>query len=334
MVPIASIVTPVFNKGELLQTMINSILAQDYQDWELLLVDDGSDEKTLTLLQHIQKSDKRIRFFKRNRLPKGAQTCRNIGFEQAKGCYILFFDSDDYIAPYCLSQRICFMEAHSELDFSIFPAATFQREYNDGTIRYGLPPKTKDDLLLFLLPHLPFVVWNNIYRSDSLRKYGIEWDERLKSLQDSDFNIQSIMLGLKYDYASSYEKVKPDYYYRVLADISSISKCITDISHFESHLYFYQKNIDEVRTYCGKSYEYVLKNRSIFFFRKIIVGGNDALPYLRRLEEIVQGFKGGNMLIIRFRFYAFLCRKYGIRNKLLDFCFFSVLFRYYFFYRK
>ena len=170
MVPIASIVIPVFNKGELLQTMINSILAQDYQDWELLLVDDGSDEKTLTLLQHIQKSDKRIRFFKRNRLPKGAQTCRNIGFEQAKGCYILFFDSDDYIAPYCLSQRICFMEAHSELDFSIFPAATFQREYNDGTIRYGLPPKTKDDLLLFLLPHLPFVVWNNIYRSDSLRK--------------------------------------------------------------------------------------------------------------------------------------------------------------------
>lgn len=50
MVPIASIVIPVFNKGELLQTMINSILAQDYQDWELLLVDDGSDEKTLTLL--------------------------------------------------------------------------------------------------------------------------------------------------------------------------------------------------------------------------------------------------------------------------------------------
>ena len=78
MVPIASIVIPVFNKGELLQTMINSILAQDYQDWELLLVDDGSDEKTLTLLQHIQKSDKRIRFFKRNRLPKeiGRASCR------------------------------------------------------------------------------------------------------------------------------------------------------------------------------------------------------------------------------------------------------------------
>ena len=145
---VLSIVMPVFNHPDDLKTMLNSILANTYQEWELLAVDDGSNEDTKETLRQYSNQDGRIHFIERNREPKGAQTCRNIGFEQARGEYIVFFDSDDYIAPYCLEQRVREIEAHPEQDFIVFRSGTyydntFHQEPNK--FNYGYPIY-KDDI--------------------------------------------------------------------------------------------------------------------------------------------------------------------------------------------
>lgn len=327
--PLVSVVIPVFNNAELVQIMVDSIIAQDYKDWELLLVDDGSDEPTVAVLRRFSEVDGRIRVISRNRLPKGAQTCRNIGMDVAKGKYIVFFDSDDYVAPCCLSQRVAYMEANSQLDFAVFPAMIFSNsDRSDAQLRYGVKPKCADDLLLFLIPHLPFVVWNNIYRLDSLRKKGIRWDEKLKSLQDSDFNMESILSGLRYEYASN-ENVVPDYYYRVNAGVSSVSRKIVDSSHFESHLYFYQKTIDSVRVKFGKRYDKVLRNRAIFFFLRM-QGLKRNREYLRRLHGLVKGNFASS-----FRLFSLQCRvyffvRYFLNARLSQYIAFPIWIKYHF----
>ena len=94
-----SIIMTVFNHRDEVRTMIASILANDFNAWELLAVDDGSGEDTLQLLESYAAVDSRIRVVRRSRQPKGAQTCRIIGLEMARGEFVIVFDSDDYIAP-------------------------------------------------------------------------------------------------------------------------------------------------------------------------------------------------------------------------------------------
>lgn len=94
-----------------------------------------------------------------------------------------------------------------------------------------------DDIAQFSKRQLPFIVWNNIYRTSSLRKYGLKWDVRLLSLQDADFNISSLVCGMKYTYAIN---AKADYGYRIASE-SSVSKNIQGVRHVSSHLYATKK---------------------------------------------------------------------------------------------
>ena len=69
---IVSIIIPIFNRKELVSSMINSVINQTFQNWELLLIDDGSTEDTLEMLHQFTIVDKRIYLYKRDKHPKGA----------------------------------------------------------------------------------------------------------------------------------------------------------------------------------------------------------------------------------------------------------------------
>ncbi len=303
-----SIVIPVYNNTEYVRIMLDSIVSQEYQDWELLLVDDGSEEQTMQLLLQFSKTDRRIHVISRNRLPKGAQTCRNIGMDMAKGKYIIFFDSDDYVAPFSLAQRVAYMDKYEELDFAIFPSKIFRgSDYNNGKLFTGVEPYFYDDLFWFLLPRLPFVVWNNIYRLEYLRQWKIRWDEQVLSWQDSDFNIQNILAGAHYRYAKS-PCIQADYFYRQ-TNSDSISKKMKDERHFCSHLYLYEKMICLVRAKHGSKYDKVLKKRAITFFVLMSRRGMDTC-YIEELKKILRKNFGFTFLIMiqcrLFSFFSFL----------------------------
>ncbi|MBO5611588.1 MAG: glycosyltransferase [Prevotella sp.] len=232
--PILTIVMPFFNKKEMVSIMIDSILANTFDNWELLAIDDGADNETRNYLKHYER-DERIHFIKRNREPKGAQTCRNIGIELAKGKYIVFFDSDDYIQPYCLEQRVQEIEKHPEVDFVIFPSGDFTNGvFSDKTTSciFGYPIYG-DDIKAFARRTLPYVVWNNIYRLSSIKDHKLIWDTNLLSLQDADFNLKSLLSDLTYVYAHS----KPDYGYRTSDNTESVSHKIMSSHHQKSHIY-------------------------------------------------------------------------------------------------
>lgn len=269
--PILTIVMPFFNKKELVIQMVDSILSNSFTNWELLAIDDGSAEEDAALLQERYKNESRILFSKRNVQPKGAQTCRNLGLEKARGIYVCFFDSDDFVMPFCLKQRVDFLDCHQELDFAVFPSGTLENDIFSeaaSTSVYGYPV-FHDDIKQFARRKLPFIVWNNIYRTASLRNMNANWDFHLLSLQDADFNLQTLLHGLKYDYALA----KPDYGYRISSTETSISKELYEERHFKSHIYATNKYFESVQGLYGHKYDYSLYLGALYIYNKIFTNG-------------------------------------------------------------
>lgn len=95
-----SIIVPVYNVERYIGKCINSIIVQTYQEWELLLIDDGSTDKSADICQYYALRDERIHLYKKENT--GQADCRNIGTERARGDYLLFVDSDDYIDSHSL----------------------------------------------------------------------------------------------------------------------------------------------------------------------------------------------------------------------------------------
>lgn len=93
-----SIIVPIYNIKEYLERCVDSILAQTYENIEVLLVDDGSTDGTSLLVDELGKKDNRIRVFHKEN--GGSSSARNLGIHEAKGTYLGFIDSDDYIEPY------------------------------------------------------------------------------------------------------------------------------------------------------------------------------------------------------------------------------------------
>lgn len=105
---LVSIIMPCYNSAETLEESIESVLAQTYSNFELILVDDGSIDQTLEIINRYLVYDKRVRFF-RTKCNSGAAVARNIAIENANGTFIAFLDSDDVWMPEKLEKQILFM---------------------------------------------------------------------------------------------------------------------------------------------------------------------------------------------------------------------------------
>lgn len=93
--PLISIIIPVYNSEKTLNRCVNSILNQTFMDWELLLVDDGSTDKSGKICDQYALKDFRIRVFHKKN--GGVSSARNTGLDYAIGSWITFVDSDDFI---------------------------------------------------------------------------------------------------------------------------------------------------------------------------------------------------------------------------------------------
>lgn len=96
MKPLISVIVPVFNVAEFLDDCIKSLLNQSYENFEILLIDDGSGDKSLEICQNYAKKEPKIRVFSKQNGGQGS--ARNLGLDNAKGEFICFVDSDDILA--------------------------------------------------------------------------------------------------------------------------------------------------------------------------------------------------------------------------------------------
>ena len=190
--PLVSIIIPTFNRAHLIGETLDSVLAQTYQNWECLVVDDGSTDGTETLLNEYLTKDCRFIFITRPpTCIKGAPTCRNVGFKAAKGEYVWFFDSDDIIPISILQTRINFATAHVGYDFYVFQTIRFFNTItHKDCIWNDLSRSHTNDITDFLKLSPPWHTSGPLWKRSFLKTSQITYTEGVKSWQDWEFHIR------------------------------------------------------------------------------------------------------------------------------------------------
>ena len=111
--PLVSVITPTFNRERTITQAVESVLAQSYPNWELIIIDDGSRDSTREKLAGYL-DDSRIQYhFQEN---QGQSIARNLALHYARGELVCFLDSDDLWVPEKLERQVALMEAHPEVD--------------------------------------------------------------------------------------------------------------------------------------------------------------------------------------------------------------------------
>ena len=290
--PKVTVLAPVFNGEKYICGFIESILRQDYDNWELILIDDGSADSTVQLVR--QYDDIRIKLIERpDNRNKGANTCRNIGIDHISGKYFIILDSDDLVEEYCLKQRVEFMEGNSSVDMGIFPGKSIFTDENgkltEGNKIWGKRTKTPP-IIPLLKADYNFGVWNAIFRSESMS--GILWDEKLKIYMDFDYLFRILINDYHYAYA---EDAKPDYGY-IQGRSNAITSSFVSEEKYLSTKYLFNKTISELSRRNEKKYINFYYYFFLSFFKKIVHSGNyemylDYLEYFKKAYHNKSNFR-------------------------------------------
>lgn len=190
-----SVIVPVYNTEKYLEDCVNSILNQTYKDIEILLVDDGSSDKSPEICDRLSTQDGRIKVF--HKPNGGVSSARNLGLEKAEGELITFADSDDILTPELLNtlyncmvkenvQRVCGGYAHFYEDgYRVYRKTRIP----DGKYQTSeILTKMIDDGTMsgFLFSG----VYNSLYVNKLIKKYNIRFNEGIKYNEDGLFSFE------------------------------------------------------------------------------------------------------------------------------------------------
>ncbi len=211
-----SIIVPVYNRPKLVAECLDSVLAQTNPNWVCFVVDDGSTDNTWDVLEEYAAKDERIRIFKRDREPKGAPTCRNIGLNFADSNWVLFLDSDDLLAPWAIEERLKHVN-NEIIDLLVFKGIEFNN--TNLSLRKQRANFSIKDLLNY---HIHYqVAWQTacaLWNRKFLNKIG-GWYEYAMSSQDSVLNLIALYEGAIHKWGSPL----PDVFIRTTPNFSKIS---------------------------------------------------------------------------------------------------------------
>jgi glycosyltransferase involved in cell wall biosynthesis len=186
--PLVSVIIPVYNAERYIEKTIRSVLTQTLQDFEIIVLNDGSTDSSGEIIQRLQKEDKRIIY-----IPKansGVSDTRNIGISNASGKYIAFLDADDIWKPENLEEKIKVLEQTGKR--WIF--SDHENVYEEDNILYlerknFKPYNFIDNLLLWEAEVVPGPC-SNIVVEKKLLDEGIQFDTKLSSPADRDICLQ------------------------------------------------------------------------------------------------------------------------------------------------
>ncbi len=282
-----SIIIPTFNRADIIKETLDSVLAQTYEDWECIIVDDHSIDNTQTVIKEYQESDSRFQFFVRpNSKNKGANSCRNYGIKKSKGRYIVFLDSDDLLAANCLENRVETFNKSKNFDMLIFSMGHFETKDNCYIVqkRTLINLEREKTLIEFIFgSQLPWSNTRPIYKS-SIFDTKIGFNEKMQNFQDDEFHIRLLgTLPIKYcsidttdcfyriDYNSlnkynnikGYQNVLDSLYHYYFTAFSVLD----DHAKNEFKLSFVQKYFEQILSFLRPSLKLKSTNRTIKLFQ-------------------------------------------------------------------
>jgi len=212
--PVISIIIPTYNRIDLISQTLNSVLAQTYSNWQCVIIDDGSTDKSIDVIQKYLDLDSRFLYLSRPTYKeKGPSSCRNYGIENSTGDYIIFLDSDDLLAPTCLENRIKFVLENLEYDFWIFKMAAFKNSIEKIEFVYENINVEDESLFCkkeFMKGMNPFVVTGPLWKKNILIE-STGFNEQMTMIEDPEFHLRILKKGYKLKFAN-FEN--PDSFYR------------------------------------------------------------------------------------------------------------------------
>lgn len=189
--PLVSVIVPFYNCEKTIAETIESICNQTYTRWELICVDDGSLDTTCEIVKSYTEKYDNIFLLQRDRLPKGGSTCRNLGLEVAKGEFVIFLDGDDLLSPSCIETRVNKTVELGNMDFTVFPMATFVESVEDA-ITYSDTKNHRLELYKYMFGagFYPWQITSTFWRKNYLFKLG-GFDEKFSRLQDIELHLRA-----------------------------------------------------------------------------------------------------------------------------------------------
>ncbi len=256
-----SIITPSYNRAYIIDDTARSIFNQTYPHWEWMIVDDGSTDDSWEKLQQYAASDSRVKIYKRDREPKGACVCRNIAVEKCSGDYVMFLDTDDVLASFCLQQRVHAMSENEAVDFIIFPMLLFKNKPDDTKLLWNID-KEVDDLERILTGDPICQGTGTLWKKKSFVNVGM-WREDLKLWQDIELHIRSLLHPVVYEKKM---KLEPDVFLRISDD--SLSRV---------GFYSTPKMESRAAVYMYACTELILRNKFEQYIDGLRIMGNDVI---------------------------------------------------------
>ena len=193
--PLVSVVIPSYNYARFLPAAVESVRAQTAEDWELLIVDDGSTDDSVAVAEAFCRQDNRIRLFTQQN--GGLSAARNTGLENAQGKYIQLLDTDDLIHLEKLAAQTAYLEAHPQADAVVgswvfFPA--------DPVVIHSMKSASLQGsrFLDALLQDNFMPVSAPLVRTSLMHKVG-GFDPKLTSYEDWHYWIRCALAGARFD---------------------------------------------------------------------------------------------------------------------------------------
>lgn len=176
--PLISVIMSIYNDGEYVSESIKSILSQSHQDFEFIIVNDGSTDNSEDIINSFR--DKRIRYLK-NPENIGLARSLNLALANSEGKYVARMDADDISVPERLANQLDFMEQYPEV--GIVGSWVQQFGQAENTVRYS----TSDfDIRIRMLSDSPFAHPSVMIRREVLGKHQLQYDPNFRTAQDYD----------------------------------------------------------------------------------------------------------------------------------------------------
>lgn len=241
--PVVSVIIPIYNAEKFLEKCIDSVIKQTFDQYELILVNDGSIDDSPKICQHYSTLDERIVLVHQEN--KGVSSARNKGIKISKGKYITFIDSDDVIDNDFLKDSVnCVEHYQSDLYVSGIFMENWASDKLLNSIEYKIrKSKVMTTKTLFEKMEIdyPFICingpWCKLYKKSIIKKYNLLFDESMVCGEDTIFNLNYLKLANNIIFSE-----KSYYHYRRINELSLFSRLHKDT--YEIHTKVYDKMRD------------------------------------------------------------------------------------------
>lgn len=223
--PAVSIIVPVYKTAEYLMKCVDSILAQSFRDFELLLMDDGSPDESGEICDRYVQLDSRVQVIHKEN--GGVSSARNLGLDRAKGDFVVFVDSDDYIGENYLKDMMEYAYGLGETADSSIVICDYQpfSEAGEESRTYPEPfaakmepgGMTAQQFRNLIFGFVIFPPYCKLYSRSVIEENGLRFDTELKSAEDFDFNRRYLdyvdqicyIPSVSYHYRVGYKRYRP-----------------------------------------------------------------------------------------------------------------------------